>query len=191
MDPKASDPADEALAARRAELERLGFEVDEGPPGELRAVHAKWIQPGEPAWLARRFTVVVRRLERLTLERLGADRATLVQPGSDVHPLAVVVCYLADEVDPGAQAAIEAGFGNVAFFPASLNLATCEGSYLRSTKIFGAALYPSLRYLARRLLFPQLAPEATLEPLAGPKIAAFFATVLMLFGAFVLQLIAG
>lgn len=89
VDPKASAGHDEALAARRAELERLGFEVYARASGELHATHHGWSQPGESSWLAVPVTVRVLPVERLTVQRLAADRAALGWRGASDHVIVV------------------------------------------------------------------------------------------------------
>lgn len=165
--PASDDPSGE-LASRRRELERLGFKIVRESPDELVAMHAHWRHDVMAMPLPH--SVFVRRVAHLTLRHLREDLEALVE-----DPLAsgcTVPVYLAGRVDPDARAFVEQGRAvtriHVAtpkprLFPVILDGATGSGTFFTRFRLVGAALFPGLRLLARRLLFPTLVPEATRE----------------------------
>lgn len=152
---------DPELELRKGELEALGFELVEETEDGLRA-RATWSYD----WLAakRPHSIRVRRVGTLTADRLEADLRD--RPGSSGAAWEPnVVCYLADEVSPEAVSWIEGNRGGAGFFPVARRLTTNRGFYFAGQPIFWCAvLYPGLRFLGRRLLFPQLSRTAVREP---------------------------
>lgn len=167
-----------ALELRRRELLRLGFDVEQRGPDELVATSARWSY--DPLSLPAPHRVVVRRVETLTLEPLGD---AFLSMGPDA-PITVFV-FLADEVDPNARSFIAAGHGTDLMFerPRVLFAAWCrgEGLYFRKTPVLGLLRLPGLRFLARRVLFPQLTERAAREPARGTLLVLLvLATALLL-----------
>lgn len=190
---KGEAPADDpgGLAPRRRELERLGFRIVRDTADELVALHANWRHDpalAYPAALRLPHAVFVRRVDHLTLARVKADLAALRE-----DPLAArytVPVYLADHVEPDARAFVESGQeasrhgGEVRFFPVIHDGRTGTGTYFARTlplAFVGFVVFPGLRFLARRLLFPGLSPAATREPpLLTVNALALFCLVLTL-----------
>jgi hypothetical protein len=159
-------PEDErlALAPRRRELERLGFTIVEETGDTLVAEHPRfrlW-----PLALAIKHRVLVRRVRgRLDEAGFAREMARAQEAFSLREAVVRVVVVLADEVDPAVRGVVEDGVTIPGLmrlgvpFPAVLEGATGTGSYFRRTRFVGAAAYPAKRHLARRLLFPQVAPD--------------------------------
>ncbi len=152
------------LGPRRAELERQGYRVIEDEPQLLTAVRSRWHWDCVVTKLT--LLVRVRRVQRVTVQLMRADRDWLNQHAGDLDPSAlprgfqkgraVVVIYLADEADDEARAlAAQAPTLEFASFQmAAILEASGQESWYSSTRLWGAVYYPKFQHAIRRMLDP-------------------------------------
>lgn len=179
----------DAVAARVAELRRLGFAiVDDGDPDEARALlpanRSSEVRVGLP------LVVIVRRVDRLTRARFDEELARLAPIARALCPRDrvgyLVPCFLADRVDPEVREQVLTGARyrsapGLRLYPLARELDAPHGeaSYFGGARLIGCVDFVGLRFLARRLLYPHLAPETAAElPVLG--LAAIVAFVFLL-----------
>ena len=150
-------PLDPRLELRATELQALGFQLVTAQSDTFRALHPTWRYDWLPA--GQPLLVEARRVGTLTRELLVNDRTRLAQKGARVR----ISYYLADEIASDARSYM-VHEANAGFFPVAQLAETSEGSYSRRSALWGFAIFPGLRYLARRLLFPQVDRKTTREP---------------------------
>jgi hypothetical protein len=182
---------DQSLVTRRAELERLGFQVLQVEPETLIAGRRSFYWDCIFTYV--NYTVFVRRVTALSVQMLESERTQFLlrsktlNPSSFQYGNAVLVVYIADQVDIDAQLfcehQIRLRFAQF-YIPAALDL-SCESTFLlRRTPLLGGVYYSKFRYILIRLLSPRGMPNQ--EPLS---ISGVIATLLALFSWIIFPLI--
>jgi hypothetical protein len=158
------------LAARAAELRRMGFRIVEEDADHLLAArsHFRWdvmlLRLVTGAW--------VQRVERLTSERIRADRARSPDLWPALDPSAWPVgiqkgrlflgLYLAEAVDDDARALLAgpptSGFGSVEVWAALEGPGEVLHRY-PATPTFGVLLFQAVEHLLDRLRVPPRGPD--------------------------------
>jgi hypothetical protein len=179
------------LAQRRAELERLGFQIVEETQETLVATTRRF--HFDCMFTSVSYVVFVRHVPELTAELIEQDRLELQQRASSLDPsrlprgfqkgTAVLTAYLADRVTPEARALCETKPKvRFAYFylPAVLDRSTGLAHYLRTTPIWGALFFSKFRFLHESLLADT--PTGGSWPVSGFGIflTAFVIVVLLL-----------
>lgn len=184
------------LQQRRAELERLGFSIVYQDDQSVIGTRAKWhwdcffVKLTTVAW--------VKRVQEVSAQLMIQDRQWLQANASRLDPSklpvgfqkgrAATIVYLADRAwDDAKQAVttsppIELG----AIFLPAIRLGTNESFTFTGTPLWGAALYPKIKFIVRRLLDPQH-PDAK-EPISvvGAVMIAILGLMFLFFPALAL-----
>jgi hypothetical protein len=179
------------LATKRAELERLGFQIVEETPETLVATTKRFHL--DCMFTAVSYVVFVRHVPELTPERIEQDRLELQQRASSIDPsrlprglqkgTAVLTAYLADRVTPEARELCERRPAvRFAYFyiPAVLDRSTGLAHYLRTTPLWGGIYFSKFRFLLANLL--ESSTPATTWPVsvAGALLTLFVVLVVVL-----------
>jgi len=158
------------LDAQSAELTRLGYAiVSQGDEG-IVATRSAWYLDAIASRL--RSVVFVRSVRVLGTSELAQDKERLLAMARELLPSrlprwlqksrAVVVVYLADEVDPDARALCEApqalGPFESLFYPAALDRSSGATYCWKGTPLWGGVYFSKLRFLVRRLTEPTAPP---------------------------------
>jgi hypothetical protein len=173
MAPVASQRPPE-LEQRRAELERMGFKIVYEDSQSVIGTRAKWhwdcffVKLTTVAW--------VKRVPEVSAQTMEADKQWLKANAARLDPSALpigfqkgrcaAIVYLADrawddaKARAGATPAMEFG----AIFLTAIRESTGEVHAFTGTPLWGAALYPKIKFVVRRLLDP-MSPDAK-EPLS-------------------------
>lgn len=186
------------LQQRRDELERLGFSIVYQDAQSVIGTRAKWhwdcffVKLTTVAW--------VKRVQEVSAQLMLQDRQWLQANGSQLDPSklpvgmqkgrAATIVYLADRAwDDAKQAAMSSPpieFGAISL-PA-IRLVSGESFSFTGTPLWGAALYPKIKFIVRRLLDPQH-PDSK-EPLSMIGVVLIAILGLMILGLPALALLA-
>jgi len=169
-------------SSRRAELERLGFDILSDDEHTLLAQRHRWhldlmSKIGIMVW--------VQSVDHLTLDRLRDDQATLrghfkahdPQPSWPVglqRARVLLPVYLAEAADPDALAkAAATPSPEFAAFLFPVVITPDDAVWHEQTPLMGAIFYPLLRWLAGRMARPDDGTPEEPESAAGKALVAF------------------
>ena len=174
---------------QRDELLRLGYSIVSESDHEVVGVRNVW------HWdvIATNMTYVVylRATGPLSRANIESEYRRMIEQARQLDPSriprglqhgrTIVPVYMADSVDQDAVLLLESAspmrFAEQVF-PMAFDRSARRAYYLRSTRIWGAAYVPKLRFLAQRLLEPASAPEK--EPVSGCGVVITAMMVLVL-----------
>ncbi|MFO1518708.1 MAG: hypothetical protein U1F57_03440 [bacterium] len=187
-----------ALETQRVELEKLGFKIVQQTEDSLAATRKKW--HWDCLFTRISYVVFVYRVSRLTAERVESDRIRLVEEGKKLDTsflprgfqkgVAVLVLYVADEIDEAARVLIETKPKvRFAFFylPSAFDQKRQTAVYLKDNPIWGWLYYPKFRGTSLRLLSPIQHPGGEPVSLVGVGMTAFIAFILLVEFAVILR----
>lgn len=157
---------DQDLLARQAELEQLGFKVLQVEPDQIVAGRSSFYW--DCIFTMMNYTVFVRRVTTLSEQIIKGDRPQLLTSAKTLNQSAlprgfqsgnaILVVYLADEIEHEAQSLCKSGarlsFAQF-YLPAAVNVTSKATFVVNHTPPWGAVYYCKFRYILNRLLAPQ------------------------------------
>lgn len=155
----------DSLVAQRTELERLGFQVLHIEHETLIAGRRSFYW--ECLFTLVNYTVFVRRVTTLSSQMMESDRSEYLLQAKRLNPSglprglqagnAVLIAYIADQVDADAQLLCEPNFRRYFaqfYIRAALDLGSNTTFLFKKKPFWGALYYSKFRYLLTRLLLP-------------------------------------
>ncbi|MEZ4251817.1 MAG: hypothetical protein R3B99_26705 [Polyangiales bacterium] len=178
------------LAARKTELQRMGFRLLAEDATSFVAVRSKWYW--ECMFTKMTTLVVVRRVANVTAEDIGNDAKWILTNADKMDPSGLptgfqkgriyLTVYLADRVDDSAWArAAKKPWADLGTFFVPAVRDANRSEFFRGTRIWGAVYYPIFQFLLGRLVEPwQPAPDK--EPLSTSGMVMTLLVLFMLIG---------
>jgi hypothetical protein len=168
-------PTDQSLLSQQYELKRLNFRILQVEPKSLVASRRSFYW--DCFFTLINYTVFVQRVKVLSVQVIESDRLKFLAISKKLNPSflpkgfqsgdAILVIYIADQVDVNAQLLCESNprieFAHF-YIPAALDLSRKTTFFAKCMPIWGRVYYRKFSYILKHLFAPN--SKLTQEPLS-------------------------